>query len=149
MYNDPLQGLVLATGCTVCAWFAKGDDMSDIGAVTSEIDAQSTKTALSGPALDKASPPSSPSSDAEASKATENTDAVGDGGRTGFDTVTLSEGGQKIINLARGNELADDIRSRPVDENFARKLFEAMQDIFRITRLFSENIKTAFQLRRW
>ena len=122
--------------------------MSDIGALISKINAQSTKTVLSGPALDKAPSPSSPSSDAEASKAPGNTGSLGDGGRTGFDTVTLSEDGQKIVNLDRGNDLADDIRSRPVDGNFARKLFEAMQDIFRITRLFSENIKAAFQLRR-
>lgn len=122
------------------------DDMSDIGAVISEINAQFAKIALGRAALDKASPPSSPSSGAVASRASDDT---GRGGRAEFDTVTLSEGGQKFVNLARGNDLADDIRSSPVDENFARKLFNALQDIFRITRLFSETIKAAFQLRRW
>lgn len=105
--------------------------MSDIGSVTSGIIAQPPKTALGRPA-----------------KATENTDAVDHGDRTSFDTVALSEGGQKILNLARGNDLADEIRSMPVDENFARNLFKAMQDIFRITRRFSETITAIFRLRR-
>ena len=134
---------------TDCACVAGVDDVSEIGPVSSKINAQSTNTALDKRALDKAASPSSPSSDDEATKATEDTDAVDHERRTRFDTVTLSEGGQKTVNLARVNDLADDIRSRPVDENFARKLYRAMQDIFRITRLFSEIIKSAFQFRRW
>ncbi len=64
--------------------------------------------------------------------------------RTVGDTVTLTEGGQKIVNLARGQELADEIRAAPVDKNFLANLFKAQEDIFRITRLFTETIKTAF-----
>lgn len=66
------------------------------------------------------------------------------GGRTVGDTVTLTEGGQKIVNLARGQELAEEIRAAPVDKNFLSKLFKAQEDIFRITRLFTETIKAAF-----
>ena len=66
------------------------------------------------------------------------------GERTVGDTVTLSEGGQKIVNLARGQELAEEIRAAPVDKNFVAKLFKAQEDIFRITRLFIETIKAAF-----
>lgn len=66
------------------------------------------------------------------------------GERTFRDTVTLSEGGQKIVNLARGQELAEEIRSAPVDKNFLAKLFKAQEDIFRITRLFIETFKAAF-----
>ncbi len=64
-------------------------------------------------------------------------------GRTVHDTVTLSEGGQNIVNLARGDELAEEIRAAPVDKDFAAKLFTAREDIFRITRLFTETIKSA------
>jgi len=64
--------------------------------------------------------------------------------RTVLDTVTLTEGGQKIVNLARGRELADQIRSAPVDENFAANLVKAQEDILRINTLFTETIKTAF-----
>ena len=68
--------------------------------------------------------------------------------RTVRDTVTLSEGGQKIINLARGREFAEEIRAAPVDKDFAANLAKAMEDIFRITRLFTETIKMAFLGRR-
>ena len=64
--------------------------------------------------------------------------------RTVRDTVTLSEGGQKIINLARGREVAKEIRAAPVDKDFAANLLKALEDIFRITRLFTETIKMAF-----
>ncbi len=64
--------------------------------------------------------------------------------RTVGDTVTLSEGGQKIVNLARGQELAEEIRAAPVDKNFVANLFKAQEDIFRITRLFTETFKAAF-----
>ncbi|MCH7832606.1 MAG: hypothetical protein IIC55_07005 [Proteobacteria bacterium] len=58
--------------------------------------------------------------------------------------MILSEGGQKIVNLARGQELAEEIRAAPVDKNFLAKLFKAQEDIFRITRLFIETFKAAF-----
>ena len=64
--------------------------------------------------------------------------------RTVRDTVELSEGGQKIINLARGREFAKEIRTTPVDKDFAAKLAKALEDIFRITRLFTATIKMAF-----
>ena len=66
-------------------------------------------------------------------------------GRTVRDTVTLSDGGHKIVNLARGQELAEEIRAAPVDKDFAAILFKAQEDIFRIARLFAETLKAAFQ----
>lgn len=71
------------------------------------------------------------------------------GGRTIFDTVTLSGSGQKIVNLARGQELAEEIRAAPVDKDFAANLFKAQEDIFRITRLFTETLKALFPRRRF
>ena len=64
--------------------------------------------------------------------------------RTIHDTVTLSEGGHKIVNLARGGELAKQIRTAPVDKDFAANLLKAQEDIFRINLLFSETIKALF-----
>lgn len=64
------------------------------------------------------------------------------------DTVTLSEGGHKIVNLSRGQELAKQIRTAPADENFSATLRKASQDIFRITRLFGETLKASFTFRR-
>ncbi len=68
--------------------------------------------------------------------------------RTVKDTVTLSDGGQKIVNLARGNELAAEFRSKPVDEGFFAALARAREDVLRIGRLFTETIKAAFQQAR-
>ena len=64
--------------------------------------------------------------------------------RTIHDTVTLSEGGHKIVNLARGGELAKQIRAAPVDKDFAANLLKAQEDIFRINLLFAETIKALF-----
>jgi hypothetical protein len=64
--------------------------------------------------------------------------------RTFRDTVKLSEGGQKIVNLARGQELAKEIRTAPLDKDFSANLFKAREDIIRITRLFTETFKAAF-----
>lgn len=64
------------------------------------------------------------------------------------DTVELSEGGQKIVNLARGQELARQVRAAPVDKEFMANLVKAQEDIMRITRLFGETFKAAFQERR-
>ena len=69
-------------------------------------------------------------------------------GRAVHDTVELSEGGQKIINLARGREVAAEIRAAPLDEDFAAKLLKAQEDIFRISRLFGATIRNAFLARR-
>ena len=60
------------------------------------------------------------------------------------DTVTLSEGGQKIVNLGRGQELADQVRSAPTDETFSATLRKATQDVFRISRLFGETLRASF-----
>lgn len=60
------------------------------------------------------------------------------------DTVTLSEGGQKIVNLGRGQELADQVRNAPDDENFSATLRKATQDVFRISRLFGETLRASF-----
>ena len=56
--------------------------------------------------------------------------------RTIHDTVDISGGGGKMANLARGRELASEIRSKSVDENFATDLRKALEDVFRIIRLF-------------
>jgi len=57
------------------------------------------------------------------------------------DTVKLS-GGHDVVNLARGQELAKQMRDAPVDDAYARDLFDAGQDVFRISRLFNETLKT-------
>ncbi|HEY9080877.1 hypothetical protein [Magnetovibrio sp.] len=82
------------------------------------------------------------SSDDRAAK----TDA--DTGRSVHDTVTLSAGGQKIVNLNRGQDLAQELKNAPVDQSFAETLRQATQDVFRITRLFTETVKSAFTWRR-
>lgn len=65
------------------------------------------------------------------------------------DTVTLSNsGGHRLVNLGRGQDLAQEIRNAPVDSTFAAKLFDAGQDIFRITRLFGQTVKSIFQFWR-
>jgi hypothetical protein len=68
--------------------------------------------------------------------------------RTVRDTVKLSEGGQKIVNLARGNELANEFRNAPVDKDFATTLSAAFEDISRVARLFTETFKAAFSNNR-
>jgi len=66
------------------------------------------------------------------------------GQRTVRDTVTLSEGGQKYINLARGQELAQEIRNAPTDGTFEATLKKALDDVFRVVRLFTESLKARF-----
>jgi len=63
------------------------------------------------------------------------------------DTVDISGDGGKMVNLTRSRELANEIRSGSADENFAADLRKALEDVFRITRLFKEAIQTAFQTR--
>jgi len=69
-------------------------------------------------------------------------------GRTVNDTVTLSESGQKVVNLSRGQDLAQELKNAPVDQSFAEALKQATADVFRITQLFTETIKSAFSWRR-
>lgn len=64
--------------------------------------------------------------------------------RTIRDTVTLSNGGQKIVNLARGTELANEFRNALVDTDYGGKLAKAFEDIARVARLFTETFKSAF-----
>lgn len=64
--------------------------------------------------------------------------------RTIHDTIELSENGQKIINVARGFDLANEFKKAPVDENFQSNLQKAQEDIFRISRLFGETVKALF-----
>lgn len=64
--------------------------------------------------------------------------------RTVNDTVNLSEGGQKIVNLNRGQDLAQELKNAPVDQAFADTLKQGTDDVFRITKLFTETIKAAF-----
>ncbi len=64
------------------------------------------------------------------------------------DTVDLSAEGQKAVNLAQGEKLADEIRYAPTDESFADKLQKASEDIFRIGRLFLETLKASYFFRR-
>ncbi|MBF0248365.1 MAG: hypothetical protein HQL36_09895 [Alphaproteobacteria bacterium] len=65
-------------------------------------------------------------------------------GRIVQDTVTLSEGGEKVVNLNRGNELAAELKRAPVDANFAATLKSAMEDVMRIGQLFTQTVRTLF-----
>ncbi len=64
--------------------------------------------------------------------------------RVVLDTVELSSG--KMVNLNRGRELANEFRSKPVDEDFVADLRKAMEDIFRINRLFRETVRASFKI---
>ncbi|MBC8158672.1 MAG: hypothetical protein H8E94_05000 [Alphaproteobacteria bacterium] len=68
--------------------------------------------------------------------------------RSVHDTVDLSADGQKAINLSQGQDLAEEIRHAPTDENFAEKLQKAREDILRIGRLFFETLKASYFFRR-
>lgn len=60
------------------------------------------------------------------------------------DTVSLSAGGQKIVNLNRGQELSQQIKNAPVDKDFAENLRKSTEDVFRITKLFTQTARLAF-----
>ncbi len=64
------------------------------------------------------------------------------------DTVELSDDGQKIINLSRGAELADEVRNKPVDKDFASFLTDAMADVKRVSQIFSGTIRSVFSFYR-
>lgn len=70
---------------------------------------------------------------------------VGDAGRRVHDTVTLSDGAQKVVNLQRGAKLAEEAKSRTVDQDFARFLGDSMADIKRITKLFNGTFMSFFK----
>lgn len=61
------------------------------------------------------------------------------------DTVSLSDGAQKIVNLQRGNVLADEARSRTVDKDYASFLGDSMSDIRRIGKLFNGTFMSFFK----
>ncbi|MEG3617315.1 hypothetical protein V5T82_02500 [Magnetovibrio sp. PR-2] len=68
--------------------------------------------------------------------------------RTVNDTVSLSGDAQKIVNLNRGQSLAEDLRTAPVDAEFAKSLETATSDVFRISELFNKTVRAAFSLWR-
>lgn len=65
-------------------------------------------------------------------------------GRAIHDTVSLSAGGEKVVNLKRGAELGNEIGNAAIDKNFADKLSQATDDVFRINRLFRQTIRSLF-----
>lgn len=65
-------------------------------------------------------------------------------GRAVHDTVSLSDGGHKIVNLNRAAELGTQIKDAPVDKDFADNLMQASNDVFRIGRLFTQSIRAVF-----
>lgn len=62
------------------------------------------------------------------------------------DTVTLSDGANKIVNLNRAQELGNDLKNA-APEDLAKKLEQASKDVFRITALFNETVRAMFA--RW
>jgi hypothetical protein len=61
------------------------------------------------------------------------------------DVVALSPGGDKVVNVARGLELAEEMRRKRGDGSIAEDLRLALGDVFRIGRLFSEVLKAGFK----
>ena len=64
--------------------------------------------------------------------------------RTIHDTVSLSSGGDSVLNVARGLDLAKEIRQNGGGIQ-AKDLNLAVDDVFRITRQFSEVLKAGFK----
>ncbi len=62
------------------------------------------------------------------------------------DTVSLSDGANKIVNLNRAQELGNDLKNA-APEDLAKKLEQASKDVFRITALFNETVRAMFA--RW
>ena len=62
------------------------------------------------------------------------------------DTVTLSDGANKIVNLNRAQEMGNDLKNA-APEDLAKKLEQASKDVFRITALFNETVRA--MLARW
>jgi hypothetical protein len=73
-------------------------------------------------------------------------DAAETSQRTVQDTVSLSEGGQKIVNLNRGQDLSASLKDAPTDTTFTDQLRKATEDVFRIMKLFSQTVRSAFNL---
>ncbi len=64
-------------------------------------------------------------------------------GREIHDTVDISGAG-KIVNLARGNDLAREIRTEKDPDKVLKLIAAGLADIKRIGRLFQETFKTMF-----
>ena len=60
------------------------------------------------------------------------------------DMVMLFGGCQKIVNLARGQKLANEIEVATVSKNFATTLLKVQEEIPKIIRLLTETTKTVF-----
>jgi len=80
-------------------------------------------------------------------KAGASTDPAPADPRAARDTVTLSEGANKIVNLNRAQELGNELKNAPAGEDFAKNLAQASTDVMRITTLFNETMKSLFA--RW
>lgn len=63
--------------------------------------------------------------------------------RTIQDVITLSSGGEKVFNVARGLELAKEFRQGGPDQAKALRL--AVDDVFRITRQFTQSVNAGFK----
>ena len=87
--------------------------------------------------VDESDKPSA-SSKADATKAPTALD------RTLQDTVELSAGAEKIVNLNRGAQLAESVKDAPVVKDFAITLRQATEDVFRITKLFGQTVRALF-----
>jgi hypothetical protein len=73
------------------------------------------------------------------------TDRAGDvEARLREDTVSLSAGGEKIVNLNRGASLQAEIKSAAVDDTFADKLRRAVEDVFRVNSIFRGTVRSLF-----
>lgn len=62
------------------------------------------------------------------------------------DTVSLSDGANKIVNLNRAQELGNELKNG-APEDFSKNLKQASKDVFRITTLFNETVQALFA--RW
>ena len=68
-------------------------------------------------------------------------------GREVYDTVEISGAG-KIVNLARGDDLAREIRAEKDPEKVFEMIAAGTSDIKRIANLFGETFKTMFSFFR-
>jgi len=92
--------------------------------------------------------PQAPASEVVKPDIKKNTDSPVSEGRDKLDTIELSEGGQKIVNLQRGVDLAEEIRNKPVDQGFAKFLSDSLADINRIANIFRGTVRSLFAFLR-
>lgn len=64
--------------------------------------------------------------------------------RTIHDIVSLSSGGDSVPNVARGLDLAKEIRRNDSDAIQPKDLRLATDDVFRIARQFNERMRAGF-----